>query len=504
MNASAPASSRLPHGVLASTVIGIAAAAGGWLVSGLGPALTTSYARLDQLSALLVGGIVGAAVIGARAFRRREDVWYGGVAGALLGGVGALCGASLFAFLHAPVSPRTFLVERGVAWGCSCGGATVLLAIISPGASRRIVETALIGSGGGAIAGVIFTLPGASEVWQAVAMLWFGGTIGFAVAGPELWHAIATVELLPARGKGPSLVTLREWPLHEGTVVALGEAQVACVGGRIALYPPAGGVVAAGRHVRHPTFVASSGTIAVGRTRYQVYIGKLVVTVGRSVIAQVPARLELVRCVAGNDVPCVRTRVTLDSAERAAAAQVDSAHVGDAWLGNVGGNALVAPGLGTVPGALADQRELTFGIGAIGVSALARSAAFGSVELDVGADRATVARLTWRPPLVAMPTFQAVADPSALSPALREVLLLGAGGAGNRPVIALVMVLLVAGIWLVTQRLGWRELAVAAPASRERSTTTRTGAMGAMTEEGPPRKPEDITNQTARRTALRR
>lgn len=274
MNAATGAgASRLPHGVLASTVIGIAAAACGWLLNGLGPVVTVDYTRLDQIAALVVGGVVGGAVIAARAFRQRQDVVFGAVAGALFGGVGALCGASLLAFIHTSASPRIFLIERVAAWAFSAGGTTTFLAAFIHGRpSRRIAESALIACGGGAIAGVIFTLPGATDVWQAVASLWFGGTVGFAVSGPELWHATATIELLPARGEEPSLLTLREWPLDDGKVLALGEAQVACVSGRIALYPPAGGVVASGHNVRHPTFIAASGTIAVGRTRYHLRV----------------------------------------------------------------------------------------------------------------------------------------------------------------------------------------------------------------------------------------
>lgn len=267
------AAPRLPRGVLASTVIGIAAAACGWLISGMGPSLTLSYTRLDQFAALVVGGAVGASVIAARAFRQRGDVVFSAGAGGLLGAVGALCGVSLLAFVHASVSPRTFLAERVAAWAFAAGGATILLAMLT---NRRrpqwIVESALIGTGGGAIAAVIFMLPGASEVWQAVAFLWLGGTVGFAVAGPELWHAAATVELLPARGAAPNLLTMREWPIHDGRAVALGEAQVAGVGGRVALYPPAGGAVAADHNVRHATFVTASGTISVGRIRYHLQI----------------------------------------------------------------------------------------------------------------------------------------------------------------------------------------------------------------------------------------
>ena len=149
-------------------------------------------------------------------------------------------------------------------------------------------------------------------------------------------------------------------------------------------------------------------------------------------------------------------------------------------------------------------RELTFGVGALGTAALGRTAAIGSAALSVGATRAAVAALAWRPPLIAMPAFQAVAEPSALSPALREALLLGVGAGSNRPVVALLMAVLVAGIWVLALRVGWRQSTVAAPTARERSTTTRTGAAGVTTEEGPPRQPEDITHQTARRTALRR
>jgi hypothetical protein len=268
-----PATPRLPHGVLASTVIGIASGACGWLLNGILPALTVSYIRLDQLAALVVGGVVGASVIASRAFRQRGDPVFSAVAGALLGGVGALAGASLLAFAHSAVSPRIFLIERMGAWALACGGATVFLALFANArAARWIAESMLISAGGGAIAGVIFTLPGASDVWQAVACLWFGGTVGFAVAGPELWHAVATVEHLPPRGAAASLLTIRESPIHEGNVVALGEAQLACLDGRIALYPPAGGVVAGGRNVRHAAFVTASGTIVAGRARYHLQV----------------------------------------------------------------------------------------------------------------------------------------------------------------------------------------------------------------------------------------
>jgi hypothetical protein len=261
------------HGVRASAAIGILAGACAWLLDGIGPSLTISYTRLDQLAALTIGTVVGSTVLAARAFRRRGDVLFDAGAGALLGGVGALVGVSLLAFIHVAATPRVFLVERIAAWALSCAGATVSLAwFAGPKFTPRIRDSALIAFGGGAIAGVIYTLPGASDVWQAIAMLWVGATIGFAIAGPESWHATAVIELLPERDGRWHPLRLREWPVDDGDVLALGEAQLACQGGRVALYPPAGGVFADGHTVRVPRFIDATGVITVGRARYLIEV----------------------------------------------------------------------------------------------------------------------------------------------------------------------------------------------------------------------------------------
>ena len=41
---------RLPRGIWSSAVMGMSAASAGWMLTGLLPTLTTSYARLDQLT----------------------------------------------------------------------------------------------------------------------------------------------------------------------------------------------------------------------------------------------------------------------------------------------------------------------------------------------------------------------------------------------------------------------------------------------------------------------
>jgi hypothetical protein len=266
----------MPRGILSSLLVGMSGAAASWLVIPLLTNVTVSYARLDQLAALVLGGITAAAVVGAREYRQRRNVLVGAASGALLGGVGALAGASLLAFGHAAVGPRLFLLERMAAWLLTAVGATLGACLYAPvGRPRAMVPSALIAATGGATAGVIYSFPGASDVWQGLAMLWIGATIGLAVAGPGLWNAYGVLTLLPAKGRAWNPLLMREWPIDDGFNVGLGQARVACQLGRIALYPPAGGVVANGRNARHPRFIDSSTIIVVGHQRYYVQLVRM-------------------------------------------------------------------------------------------------------------------------------------------------------------------------------------------------------------------------------------
>lgn len=187
--------------------------------------------------------------------------------------------------------------------------------------------------------------------------------------------------------------------------------------------------------------------------------GLLVAAIAYPAHAQVPASLELVRCSSASDAACLRAR------------------------------ALVGGG------------QVTFGAGADGVAGLARTATRRAGTLTFPDGTRQVELLSWRPPLMAMPTFRGVADSASVSPALRDAILIGTGGS-NRPVIALLMAVILTFAWLLVVYLGRRDAGPAA--ARERSTTTRTGAAGAAGDEGAPRTPEEITKQTARRTALGR
>ncbi|MGH7524314.1 MAG: hypothetical protein ACREK8_08415 [Gemmatimonadales bacterium] len=179
----------------------------------------------------------------------------------------------------------------------------------------------------------------------------------------------------------------------------------------------------------------------------------------------------------------------------------------------VAGGATTVLRVATDPNALANAlhqvarelsrgRQLTFGLGATEAVALGRTAMTGHVELRQGSTVLAVRRISWRPPLLAMPVFQGVADSNALSPALKEILLVG-GNSSMRSLVALLMGLLVISAWLLVPRLGWTEEEIQVKRSHP-SSVTRSDTVTSAVVETAPRKPADITQQTARRTAMKR
>ena len=152
---------------------------------------------------------------------------------------------------------------------------------------------------------------------------------------------------------------------------------------------------------------------------------------------------------------------------------------------------------------LLGARDVTFGLGGTGTAGIARAALSGSAVLRAG-ERSVVKPIAWRPPLIAMPVFQGVADSTALTPAVRDALLAGANGGGNRSLIGLVLALVVVSLWLLVPRIGWVEPPARPAVHREPATTTKSMPATLAPDPVPARKPEDITHQTARRTAMHR
>jgi len=274
--AAPPPPPSLPRGILASVGLGHAGAVVAWILTGFWSdtgALVPSYVRLDQLTMLLLGALAGASILAGAALRTRGSVVLGFCAGFVLGGAGAVAGSSIAVALPWSGSVRAFIVVRIAGWALAGGLAALLLAAFAakPDA-RRLVESAGLGLLAGAAAGVAFSLPGPSELWQAIAFAILGAGLGVAVAGPALWRAAAIVELSTDRGV-PNVATLREWAVHEGTAASIGGARVACHEGRVALYPAPGGTAVAGRPVTEPVYLTEHATVTVGAERMDVRLG---------------------------------------------------------------------------------------------------------------------------------------------------------------------------------------------------------------------------------------
>src|SRR5574337_710836 len=212
----------LPRGVLASVVLGFGGGFVAWLVAGsLGgvASLAASYFRLDLATIGLLGALPGAAVLGGAALRRRGFVPLGVLGGLVLGGAGAVLGGWLGLLLPGSGAPQGFLLDRIAGWGLGAGiGAAFLAGGSGRPRMRQVLEALASGLVAGAVGGVIFALPGPSELWQAVAFVVTGAGIGLAAAGPALWHSVAVLEGETPGRVVPGILSLREWAVGEGEV----------------------------------------------------------------------------------------------------------------------------------------------------------------------------------------------------------------------------------------------------------------------------------------------
>ena len=250
--------------------IGAAAAwtiASGW--SDITPMLS-SYDRLDQYVALLLGACSGGSVLVLRARHRREPLLPALGAGLLLGGVASLVGATMGLLLRG-VGTTGFLLQRIATWSllAACGAA----ALATYSRTRRTISIATsfgLAAVGGAIAGVIFSLPGPSELWMPLAMTWCGAAMGFAAVGPAMWRAPVVVQLQPPLGQRHSIWSLHERAVDNGWSTPVGEGQIGCVDDTVFVYPPPAGAILDGYPLYRATPLTRAAVIAVGRTRFLV------------------------------------------------------------------------------------------------------------------------------------------------------------------------------------------------------------------------------------------
>ncbi|HEY7861114.1 MAG TPA: hypothetical protein VIB98_06680 [Gemmatimonadaceae bacterium] len=274
----------VPKGAYAAGVSGLAGALIAWLVcstiTDLSDALPT-YARLDLAVGGMFGALVGAFVAGSDALRRRASVPIDAIFGLGLGLLGGLAGAAAGAGLGGVLAPRlssaTFPIARILAWAILASAIGLTLGMRWWQADEhRTVDGAGYGALAGAIGGIIYSLPGPSEFWQALAFAIVGAGIGAGTCAPSLRRSVAILELERANGARVGLTRLREWALACGSSVPLERdgsavASVICEATRCRIVPAAGGsgVRVAGKVLTATTELVNEDRVVVGDAQYR-------------------------------------------------------------------------------------------------------------------------------------------------------------------------------------------------------------------------------------------
>ena len=269
---------RFPQSVTAAAIAGWIGGSVAWGISSgwldATPYLRTN-GRLDQLVALVLGATAGSLVLVARARHRRESLAPALAAGALLGGIPALIGATMCVWLPSADTAGRFVLVRMIAWALTTAFAASGLSRFTRTPTTRItLESLALGALGGAIGGALYSLPGPSELWSPLAMAWSGAAIGVAGVGPLLWRAAVTVHVLPPRDERRTMWSLHERTVERGASMMLSDAQVACVDDVVYVYPPPGGAVLDGYPLYRAVPLQRDALLAVGRARFRLTLGK--------------------------------------------------------------------------------------------------------------------------------------------------------------------------------------------------------------------------------------
>ncbi|MEO8451699.1 MAG: hypothetical protein ABI647_18040 [Gemmatimonadota bacterium] len=277
-----PARSFLPKGSYIGTVAGLTGAGLGWFVSSLFTDLGTvlsSYGALDLTVAGILGAGIGAAILGTAAARRTEPAALGLLLGAGLGGLGALLGSFIGLLVAGKLgwanSRQGFIVARLLVWGLTGGLTGLALGIRWVARDRiRLLDGLLYGLGAGVLGGLLFSLPGPSDLWQMLAFALIGTGLGYGLTGPGLKRSLGVLELETVAERSTGLLGHREWEIADNGVTSLGPRfQVEAASGRLKVLPTGhgGGEPAqlAGRPLTAGAELLNLDTLAIGDRRYR-------------------------------------------------------------------------------------------------------------------------------------------------------------------------------------------------------------------------------------------
>lgn len=432
--------------VSAAAVVGwIGGVAAWWIVSSWRDtnALWPTNGRLDQWCALVFGACVGAGVLGARARYRREPVVMAASAGSLLGGVMALIGATTGLLLPTGDTATRFVLARMLTWSLMSAAAAAGLSLYTRSPrTARTVESALLGAIGGAIGGAIYSLPGPSEMWLALAMSACGAAIAFAAIGPGMWRAPVVVQILPARNQRHSMWSLQERAVESNWSTLVGDAHIGCVDREITIYPPPAGASLDGYPLYRALTVRRTSLLSVGRIRARVIVGGAIGAMFLAAPRVVPlhaqpvATWRLVRCGPQRTAQCLAARI-----EMPALTVPDSVRGRLRWNASLADARMAGADDSAAVGGSESSRHLVFGAPFIPATPLHRTSLYGFISLEAVTGPVLRVPARWRPPMLAAPLFEATADSAALPSALREALALGTDPPAIRPLLSLMLLL---------------------------------------------------------------
>ncbi|HEX8455177.1 MAG TPA: hypothetical protein VF647_24065 [Longimicrobium sp.] len=267
-----PITPYFPRSAYAAPLAGAAGALLGWIaastITDLG-AWLTSYRTLDLAAAALLGAGTGVGVRAAGAMRKGARVWLGAASGVAVGALGGGVGAMLGTVLGEVLDPG-YLLLRAAMWAMVAAGIGGALGLLEKDGARRALDGASFGTAAGAAGALLFSAPGPTELWQALAFAVVGAALGSGLHTPAHRRAHAVLGTDGHEGGRMTLIHIREWALEDGRGVALpGGAVLSCAAGRCQLVPGDDLVTVAGLPLHGPHDLRNGDTVELGGLRFR-------------------------------------------------------------------------------------------------------------------------------------------------------------------------------------------------------------------------------------------
>ncbi len=264
-------------------VAGFTGAAIGWALSSLLTDLgdvINSYGALDLTVATLLGGSIGAFVLGFDSNRRGQPfalgLGLGLILGALGAGLGAFFGLALSGFMHLGGSRQSFALARLLTWSVTGAFTGLLLGLAWIRTERRrLLDGSLYGLVAGILGGLLGSLPGPTDFWQSLGFAALGASIGAGLVLPGIRRSLGVIGLETSAGRSVGFLRHREWEIAEHGATRFGRRfTIEANQGRLKLVPsgPDGGgerATVGDRAVSGPADLLNEDVLTLGDRKYR-------------------------------------------------------------------------------------------------------------------------------------------------------------------------------------------------------------------------------------------